>query len=180
MPNSEENPSLYNGSEACEPVGLSKQSEILCKLCSRVDPRGNGIPARSASVSVEHVVAAAFPGKRWRPRPKNDSYKPKSSYSTSGANANDDAARRWRLKMRLTLHLHGPNNRKANYFPSMPLSGNLKVGVCKMPSADISSISRIPRHCYLLMLSVICIISMWQMGTAHSFPKKMNWAFKGA
>lgn len=84
----------------------------------------------------------------------------KSNYSASGANANDDPARRWRLKMLLTLHLHGPNNRKANYFPSMPLSGNLKVGVCKMPSADISSISRMPRHCYLLMLSVICIISM--------------------
>lgn len=121
-----------------------------------------------------------FRGKRWRPRPKNDSYKPKSNCSASGANANDDAARWWRLETLLTLHLHGPNNRKANYFPSMPLSGNLKVGVCKMPSADISSISRIPRHCYLLMLSVICIISMWQMGTAHSFPRKMNWAFKGA
>lgn len=84
------------------------------------------------------------------------------------------------LKTLLTSHLHGPNNRKANYFPSMPLSGNLKAGVCGMPSANISSISQMPRHCYLLMPSVICIISMWQMGMAHSFPKKMNLAFKGA
>lgn len=91
---------------------------------------------------------------------KNDSYRQKSNYSASGANANDDAGRQWMLKMLLTLHLHGPNNRKANYFPSMPLSGNLKVGVCRMPSADISSISQMPRHRYLLMPSVICIISM--------------------
>lgn len=105
---------------------------------------------------------------------KNNSYKQKSNHSASGANANDDAAGQRTLKTLLTSHLHGPKKRKANYFPSMPLSGNLKVGVCRMPSADISSISQMPRHCYLLMPSVICIISMWQMGMAHSFPKKMN------
>lgn len=91
---------------------------------------------------------------------KNDWYKQKSNHSACGANANDDVAGQRTLETLHTSHLHGPNNRKANYFPSMPLSGNLKVGVCRMPSADIPSISQMPRQCYLLMPSVICIISM--------------------
>lgn len=133
------------------------------------------------SKSVKYWMAAMCQWSCWRLWPENDSYKQKSNSSATGTNANDDVVRRRRYRMPLRLHLHGdPATEKPIIFPQCPCQVNWKrLSRCRMPGAGISSISHMPRHCYLLAPFVICIISMWQMGIIHSFPNKINWAFKG-